>query len=360
MTLQTIDTLPLAEHERLGALEARIAAGLQTFHEVGSALLEIRDARLYRASHGTFEDYCRERWGFVASRARQLISAAELAGRVESVTNVTLANEGQARALGQFDADLQPDIMRHTKRLSEETGKPITAGFIERVGDVFEEARLTGHVDIGDGTSTPLEAALTVEAFEHMQRQKEHIRSHYEEHDARGHVTPEAQEKRAHVAHNSGNNEWYTPPEFTRAAHRVMGGIDLDPASSDTANRTVGATVHFTAEDDGLARAWGGRVFLNPPYSGDLVGRFAAKALEEIASGNVPEAIVLVNNATETAWFQSLAAMARCICFPKGRIRYLDATGEPKQSPLQGQAFFYFGPRGEEFGAVFSEFGVVR
>jgi hypothetical protein len=174
------------------------------------------------------------------------------------------------------------------------------------------------------------------------------------------HVTPEAQEKRAHVAHNSGNNEWYTPPEFTRAAHRVMGGIDLDPASSEVANRTVGAALYFTSEDDGLSRAWGGRVFLNPPYSGDLVGRFAAKALGEIAAGTVSEAIVLVNNATETAWFQSLAAMAQCVCFPKGRIRYLDATGELKQRPLQGQAFFYFGPRGEEFGAVFSEFGVVR
>lgn len=234
------------------------------------------------------------------------------------------------------------------------------AGFIERVGGFVEEARLTGHVDIGDGTSTPLEAALTVEAFEHMQRQKEHIRSHYEEHDARGHVTPEAQEKRPHVAHNSGNNEWYTPPEFTRAAHRVMGGIDLDPASSEVANRTVGAALYFTSEDDGLSRAWGGRVFLNPPYSRDLVGRFAAKALGEIAAGTVSEAIVLVNNTTETAWFQSLAAMAQCVCFPKGRIRYLDATGELKQRPLQGQAFFYFGPRGEEFGAVFSEFGVVR
>jgi len=166
-------------------------------------------------------------------------------------------------------------------------------------------------------------------------------------------------EPRPHVANNSGNNEWYTPPEFTAAAHRVMGGIDLDPASSEVANRTVNATAYFTADDDGLTRPWAGRVFLNPPYSGDLVGRFAAKALDEL-HGDVTEAIILVNNATETAWFQTLAERAQSICFPKGRIRYLDATGQPKQSPLQGQAFFYFGPNSDEFGAVFSEFGVIK
>lgn len=170
---------------------------------------------------------------------------------------------------------------------------------------------------------------------------------------------PATYEVRPHVAHNSGNNEWYTPPEYLEAARRVMGAIDLDPASSDFANRNVQAAIYFTAEDDGLTRAWGGRVFLNPPYSGDLVGRFATKTLQELAAGTVTEAILLVNNGTETAWFQALAAQAQAVCFPKGRIRYLDATGEQKQSPLQGQAFMYFGSNHEEFGAVFSEFGVV-
>jgi hypothetical protein len=30
----------------------------------GTALLEVRDRRLYRETHATFEDYCRERWRF--------------------------------------------------------------------------------------------------------------------------------------------------------------------------------------------------------------------------------------------------------------------------------------------------------
>jgi hypothetical protein len=89
----------IIERTRLAELERTIELGLQTFVEVGDALAEIREKRLYRASHGTFESYCRERWGFVASRARQLIAAAE------TVTAVTLAglpapaNEAQARGL---------------------------------------------------------------------------------------------------------------------------------------------------------------------------------------------------------------------------------------------------------------------
>ncbi len=71
----------LAECERV------IERGLKTFIEVGHALARIREERLYRETHTTFEDYCRGRWEFDASRARQLISAAK------TVTVVTVGGQ---------------------------------------------------------------------------------------------------------------------------------------------------------------------------------------------------------------------------------------------------------------------------
>ena len=56
------------ERSRLGKLETTIDRGLQSFFEVGAALKEIRDSRLYRDEHGTFEDYCQTRWGIDRQR----------------------------------------------------------------------------------------------------------------------------------------------------------------------------------------------------------------------------------------------------------------------------------------------------
>jgi phage N-6-adenine-methyltransferase len=165
--------------------------------------------------------------------------------------------------------------------------------------------------------------------------------------------------KSPHVAHNSGNNEWYTPAEYIEAAREVLGGIDLDPASSDIANQTVQATHYFTAEVDGLAHEWSGRVWMNPPYSSDLIGQFISKLIQHYDEGKIEAAIVLVNNATETKWFQELAQNAYAICFPKGRIKYLDSSGTPANAPLQGQAFIYFGENADLFKAIFQQFGVV-
>jgi phage N-6-adenine-methyltransferase len=161
----------------------------------------------------------------------------------------------------------------------------------------------------------------------------------------------------SHVSLNSGENEWYTPSEYIEAAREAMGSIDLDPASCEVAQANVKARRHFTIDDNGLDRKWSGNVWLNPPYSKELIGLFTEKVVGE--SSRFKQAIVLVNNATDTAWFHRLASVASAACFMKGRIRFLDKTGSPANTPVQGQVAIYIGPDVDEFRKAFSRFGAV-
>lgn len=163
--------------------------------------------------------------------------------------------------------------------------------------------------------------------------------------------------KGCHVSANSGENEWYTPPEYIEAAREVMGSIDLDPASCDVAQEKVKAKRFFTVDDDGLSKKWNGNVWLNPPYGKDVIGLFAAKVVDE--SRRFDQAVVLVNNATDTAWFHQLASVASAVCFIRGRVKFLDKSGKPANTPVQGQAVMYIGGDAMKFRSVFSRFGLV-
>jgi ParB family chromosome partitioning protein len=165
--------------------------------------------------------------------------------------------------------------------------------------------------------------------------------------------------KKAHVANNSGNNEWYTPSKHIELAREVMGGIDCDPATSEIANQTVKAETIFTAENDGRAQTWTGRVWMNPPYAQPLMGDFAEAVSAKFESGEIEQACILVNNATETQWFQRMLVSASAVCFPKSRIKFLDPQGNPSGAPLQGQAIVYMGDSVEAFQAAFKQEGAV-
>lgn len=160
--------------------------------------------------------------------------------------------------------------------------------------------------------------------------------------------------KKPHVAFNSGNNEWYTPAEYIEAARLAMGSIDIDPASSELANEVVKATEYYTAETNGLDKKLHGNVWMNPPYASDLIGKFITKVVDE--RDDYEQAIVLVNNATETEWFNKLISVATAVCFPKSRVKFYMPDGKTG-SPLQGQAVIYIGENVSMFMSAFQSFG---
>ena len=160
----------------------------------------------------------------------------------------------------------------------------------------------------------------------------------------------------------TGNPEWYTAEKYIEAARNVLGGIDLDPASSEIAQQTVKAAKYFTASDNGLQHEWHGRIWLNPPYKKELIEPFVDKFISEYTDGkigsNVTAAIILVRNATETAWFQKLAQHANVICFTNHRPKFYRPDGTfGNGDPRDGAAFFYFGNEVDKFRRSFEQFG---
>ena len=126
MTVEHIDAMTGEILPSLAECEETIARGVRGYVEAGEALRTIRDARLYRETHGTFEDYCRERWGWNDSRARQLIGAAQAVTAVTELGAPTPANEAQARELVGLPAEEAAQIMR----TAAETGQTVTARII--------------------------------------------------------------------------------------------------------------------------------------------------------------------------------------------------------------------------------------
>lgn len=175
---------------------------------------------------------------------------------------------------------------------------------------------------------------------------------------ARLHRSIAADAKRVHVANNTGEFEWYTPPLILDAARQVLGAFDLDPASCALANKTVCATTYYDIEANGLSKPWVGRVWLNPPYSQPLVAQFVNKLLSHWQAGDIT-ACLLVNNATDTAFLQAALSECTSACFLRGRVRFIDAQGNPNGAPLQGQVVLYFGPSRAEFYRAFAPLGVV-
>lgn len=131
-----LDPLKAGEKRTLAKLEAAIERNLAGFVEVGRALAEIRDSRLYRETHETFEAYCRDRWQLSRSQAYRQIAAAEVFQQVSPIGDklgAVPAIESQARPLAKIDADQRAEVWEAVVKAAPKVdGKPrITAELVE-------------------------------------------------------------------------------------------------------------------------------------------------------------------------------------------------------------------------------------
>ncbi len=158
---------------------------------------------------------------------------------------------------------------------------------------------------------------------------------------------------------SSESDEWYTPQKYIESARLVLGRIDLDPASNVKANEVVGAKAIYTIDDDGLAKPWKGRIWLNPPYGdhGETnIATWIGKMISEYRAGRMQRGILLVNASTDRKWFQPLWDFP--ICFTDHRIEFYTPSGTPR-SPVSGNVFVYMGGDVTGFASEFAKHGPV-
>lgn len=182
--------------------------------------------------------------------------------------------------------------------------------------------------------------------------------------------------------HSADNNGWMTPLWLIQAAKKVMGAIDIDPASSPEAQARVSATLWAgpgsSYAQDGLTCPWAQRAFLNPP--GGLVPEFWLKLLAETHVGRVGEAIWVGFSLEQLQSLQSRLTdephpLAFPTCIPSRRIAF-DETPEmlaareerckrrgkvfnSRSSPSHANYITYLGARPWVFKSVFAGYGLV-
>lgn len=206
----------------LAECETVIEAGLATFVEVGNALLRIRDERLYRDTHGTFEDYCRERWGISRTFAYDTMASAQ---KVSAI------------------ADIQPGLPQpRSESIARELPREP-----EGAVDAWSEA-----VERHGDKPTALEVREIVAE----------------------------RNGKFDVHFSSATDEWATPQDFFNVVHAEF-GFDLDACALPSSAK---CERYFGPEQDGLAQNWTGTVWMNPPY-GDVIGRWVQKAHESAQAG---------------------------------------------------------------------------
>lgn len=140
----------------------------------------------------------------------------------------------------------------------------------------------------------------------------------------------------ASAASSSPDQEWYTPLWLMKRIVSAVGPIDTDPCSPGKGRSAVRAKLYFTLADDGLAQAWPGNVWMNPPY-GRAISAWLEKARSEVAAGNSRCVTALIPARTDTSWWHDHVVGFADIVLLRGRITFINgAASAPFASAVLG------------------------
>lgn len=130
--------LTSAETALRGTYVAIVKKGLTTFYEVGTALKQLHDRRLYLGTHDNFEDFCRDEFDMTRAYAHRLIAAAKIVDNIKEASPIgdTPPAESIARPLTELPEDEQGEAWQEALDTApkDEGGAPVvTAKHVEAV-----------------------------------------------------------------------------------------------------------------------------------------------------------------------------------------------------------------------------------
>ncbi|MBD2535847.1 hypothetical protein H6G97_43480 [Nostoc flagelliforme FACHB-838] len=162
ITVTAVEVPELTEQEISDRLHLERRVERAVF-EAGKALAELRERRLYRSTHKTFEDYCRDRFGHSRQKSNYLIAAADVYENLTTnccqnlgIENLTTnssqilpTSEGQVRPMTKLEPQEQQEVWL---RAVEFAGGKIPSGRIVKdvVQQIMERTKVPNTYQIGE------------------------------------------------------------------------------------------------------------------------------------------------------------------------------------------------------------------
>ena len=124
---QSLENITMIEALRRNELEKIIKKGFVPFMEMGFALAEIKEKKLYRDTYATFEEYCKEKWGFSRTYSYYVIKGSEAIKSLPQHTFTRVNTEKQARAVSKVRPEKRNDVVLAASAKAESEGRPMTS-----------------------------------------------------------------------------------------------------------------------------------------------------------------------------------------------------------------------------------------
>lgn len=332
--------------QRTTEIKALMKRAASDIIEIGQKLIEVK-ARL---GHGKFGAWLEAEFDWTERTAQRFIVVADRFTKNDNLSAFAPS------ALYLLAAPSTPDSAREEALERAEQGEPITHQTAREIVTNHRPPQLVivPHTEenadlIGDGVDDAWDAPMEPVQVADLQNGKIPSRIVIDDAPA-AHHTHDVRSPLMRVMGSSESPEWYTPRHIIDRVVKVFGEIDLDPCSNSRDTPNVPALNHFTAADDGLAREWFGRVYMNPPY-GDEIPQWVDRLVQAYEGEEIAAAIALLPGRIDTNWFQPLWNYTLCVV--KGRLRF---SGAENSAPFPS-VIVYMGLDVDGFMDAFEDIG---